>query len=268
MVKTAWFKPYEPGELTEEVDSTFQSWDTANKTSELNNYSVCTTWGVSEHHLYLLHVRRERLDYPNLKRAVKEHARMFQANNIVIEDKASGTQLIQELEAEGVHATTRYQTSGDKKMRMHSVTSMIESGFVHIPAQAEWLAQYLHEMAVFPNGKYDDQVDSTSQALDWFKNGIGEHPIFELYRQEAEALALTSTQLPEYTRAFPARVEWDDPFTLNDNQSRPPVTAACPECGDRNLARCGVQGVSGDIEESCNCGWSQRIPRPPKIRGS
>ena len=81
MVKTAWFKPYEPGELPEEFDSTFQSWDTANKTSELNNYSVCTTWGVSEHHLYLLHVRRERLDYPNLKRAVKEHARMFQATN-------------------------------------------------------------------------------------------------------------------------------------------------------------------------------------------
>jgi predicted phage terminase large subunit-like protein len=54
-------------------------------------------------------------------------------------------------------------------MRMHSVTSTIENGFVHIPEQASWLAEYVHEMTVFPNGRFDDQVDSTSQALDWAK---------------------------------------------------------------------------------------------------
>ena len=55
----------------------------------------------------------------------------------------------------------------EKVMRMHSVTSTIENGFVHIPEQAPWLAEYLHELAVFPNGRFDDQADSTSQALDW-----------------------------------------------------------------------------------------------------
>jgi predicted Zn-ribbon and HTH transcriptional regulator len=57
----------------------------------------------------------------------------------------------------------------DKTMRLHSVTAMIENGFVHIPDMASWLAEYLHELVIFPNGKYDDQADSTSQALDWFK---------------------------------------------------------------------------------------------------
>jgi phage terminase large subunit-like protein len=57
----------------------------------------------------------------------------------------------------------------DKIMRMHSVTSTIENGFVHLPEKAPWLGEYLHELATFPKGKYDDQADSTSQALEWFK---------------------------------------------------------------------------------------------------
>jgi phage terminase large subunit-like protein len=57
----------------------------------------------------------------------------------------------------------------DKIMRMHAQTAMIENGFVHLPKEAGWLAEYLHELTVFPNGKHDDQVDSTAQMLDWFK---------------------------------------------------------------------------------------------------
>jgi hypothetical protein len=61
--------------------------------------------------------------------------------------------LIQELIAEGCHGVTRYQPTGDKTMRMHAQTAMIENGFVHIPETAPWVAEYLHEMTVFPNGK-------------------------------------------------------------------------------------------------------------------
>jgi hypothetical protein len=76
-------------------------------------------------------------------------------------------------------------------MRMHAQTAMIENGFVHLPKAASWLAQYLHELTVFPNGRHDDQVDSTAQLLDWFKRGAGPSSnvgIFELYRQCAEEL--------------------------------------------------------------------------------
>jgi hypothetical protein len=64
---------------------------------------------------------------------------------------------------------TRYQPTGDKTMRPHAQTAVTENGFVHIPETAPWLAEYLHEMTVFPNGKHDDHADSTAQFLDWLK---------------------------------------------------------------------------------------------------
>ncbi len=181
LIKTHWFKTYT--ELPEEFELVFQSWDTANKSSELNDFSVCTTWGKQENHLYLLHVFRKRLDYPELRRAVKQQAEIYRSQNILIEDKASGTQLIQDLIAEGVHATTRYEPKLEKIMRMNTVTNVIENGFVHIPAQADWLAEYLHELSVFPNGRFDDQVDSTSQALDWARPGSSDLGLIELYKK-------------------------------------------------------------------------------------
>src|SRR5437762_4802817 len=71
----------------------------------------------------------------------------------------------------------------------NSQTGVIENGFVYIPETAPWLAEYLHEMTVFPKGKHDDQVDSTAQFLDWFKKPMAGWGIYEFYRQQAEALA-------------------------------------------------------------------------------
>ncbi|HEX4022164.1 MAG TPA: phage terminase large subunit [Acidobacteriaceae bacterium] len=170
MIKMGWFKTYRDADLPEAFEFVFQSWDTANKITELSDYSVCTTWGVSKGSLYLRHVFRRRLEYPDLKRAVRTQADVFSARNVLIEDKASGTQLIQELIREGFYPVTRYSITIDKIMRMHSVTSTIENGFVYLPEKAEWLAQYTHELTTFPKGKYNDQVDSTSQALDWIRN--------------------------------------------------------------------------------------------------
>jgi predicted phage terminase large subunit-like protein len=169
MVKAEWFKPYSPAEKPPHFQMIIQSWDTANKPGELNDFSVCTTWGVNGKQIYLLHVFRKRMDYPALKRAIRDLADQFQPRVILIEDKASGTPLIQELTHEGVWAVKAYKTTMDKVMRMHSVCSAIENGFVHIPEKAEWLGPYLHELTTFPKSKYDDQADSTSQALDWQK---------------------------------------------------------------------------------------------------
>ena len=107
---------------------------------------------------------------------------------VLIEDQASGTQLIQELIAEGCHGVTRYQPECDKIMRLHVQTGMIENGFVHIPETAPWLAEYLHEMTVFPKRKHEDQVDSTAPFLDWFKRPMPSWGIFELTRRMAEKL--------------------------------------------------------------------------------
>jgi predicted phage terminase large subunit-like protein len=129
-------------------------------------------------------VLRKRMDYPELKRAVREQFERFRPTNILIEDKASGTQLIQELIRDNVYGVTRYEPTMDKIMRLHSVTSTIENGFVYLPQEADWLSPYLHELTTFPNSKHDDQTDSTSQALDWAKAHHHTYPLFEYYRRQ------------------------------------------------------------------------------------
>jgi hypothetical protein len=71
---------------------------------------------------------------------------------------------------------------------MHAQTAMIENGFLHLPKEAGWRAEYLHELTVFPSGKYDDQVDSTAQMLDWLKQA-GREPggIYQYYKELAQA---------------------------------------------------------------------------------
>jgi predicted phage terminase large subunit-like protein len=168
MVKTQWLRFYEPSELPESFSRIVQSWDTANKAGELNDFSVCTTWGVLHKEFFLLDVVRRRLNYPDLKRLIVEHAHRFNAKTILIEDKASGTQLIQDLKADCLFGTTAYEppTGTDKVMRLHAQTAIFESGLVRLPRAASWLNDYVHELTSFPGCKYDDQVDSTTQVLD------------------------------------------------------------------------------------------------------
>ena len=171
MVKTAWLRYYQPGERPARFWRIIESWDTANKSTELSDYSVCTTWGVHDEWYYLIDVYRERLNYPDLKRKVKELAGRHNAPTIVIEDKASGTQLLQDLKAEGLLWITPYEPppGNDKIMRLHAQTPAFENGRVLLPAYASWLSDYVTELTSFPGTRYDDQVDSTTQALDYLK---------------------------------------------------------------------------------------------------
>ena len=120
---------------------------------------------------YLLSVFRRRLNYPDLKRAVLEQARQHHADIVLIEDKASGTQLIQDLQFEGLYGVRAYEapTGTDKILRLYAQTAEFESGRVLLPRSAPWLEAYKSELTTFPGSKYDDQVDSTTQALDYLK---------------------------------------------------------------------------------------------------
>lgn len=171
MVKVDWLRYYEPADRPQQFSRIVQSWDTANKASELSDYSVCTIWGVADRMFYLLDVYRERLNYPDLRRKAVELARHHNASNIVIEDRASGTQLIQDLQAEGVFGVVPYDppAGADKVVRLHMQTTMFESGFVLLPRVAAWLADYVFEVTTFPGTKYEDQVDSTTRALAYLR---------------------------------------------------------------------------------------------------
>src|SRR6516162_3047109 len=235
LVKAEWFKRYDENEQPERFDRIVQSWDTANKATELSDFSVCTTWGVCGKKVYLLGLLRQRLEYPALKRAVRDQQNLYHAIEILIEDKASGTQLIQELIAEGRHGVTRYQPDCEKIMRLHAQTAMIENGFVSIPQSAPWLAEYLHEMTVFPNGKHDDQVDSTAQFLDWFKKPFPGQNIFEYYRREDEKLK----RQREPERRKPPR-------PVNVLIKAPPGTGAVQTFSGRHIS----VGLDGIVEMS------------------
>ncbi len=170
MVKRESLQYYLPGQYPK-PDRVVQSWDTANKPGELNAFSVCTTWAVAQGKFYLLNVFRAHLEYPDLKRAVLEQRDHFNPQNIVIEDKASGTQLIQDLQREGIYQITPYKpTSGmDKTMRWRAQTDLFANGYVFLPDNAPWLNTYVDEVTGFPGTKFNDQVDSTAQALAYMR---------------------------------------------------------------------------------------------------
>jgi predicted phage terminase large subunit-like protein len=173
VIKTDWLRYYEPGSEPGRFGYIVQSWDTANKAGELNDYSVCTTWGVDGDRSYLLHVYRKRVNFPDLKRAVLEQRSRYKPHTILIEDKASGTQLIQELHRLGVNLEA-YQppANTDKLMRLYSQATAFESGNVWLPEDELWLKDYVAEITGFPGTKHDDQVDSTTQFLDHLRTRV------------------------------------------------------------------------------------------------
>jgi predicted phage terminase large subunit-like protein len=186
IVKREWLKFYSPDEKPERFDQIIQSWDTANKDTELSNFSVCTTWGLKGRQLFLLNVYRRKLDFPSLKKAVRELAGLHKARVVLVEDKASGTSLIDELRSEYFSIVQAApDIEGDKIMRLQAQTAKIEGGFVLFPKEASWLHTYLAELLAFPNSKYNDQVDSTVYALAWITS---KPPSYNLTDEAVEAL--------------------------------------------------------------------------------
>jgi predicted phage terminase large subunit-like protein len=94
----------------------------------------------------------------------------FNANSVIIEDKGSGTSLIQDLGCEstlGFRRPIAFNPDTDKLTRMHTQSARIEAGQVHLPRVAKSLEDFRTGLLQFPHGKYDDQVDSLSQFLNW-----------------------------------------------------------------------------------------------------
>jgi len=166
-IKREWIQFYEPEELPRQFYYVLQSWDTASKCGELNDYSVCTTWGLQDEKFYLIDVFRKRCDFPALKRAVLELFRKYEPEKVLIEDKSSGISLIQELKWEGVYCIEAYkpEPGRDKQMRFHDQSIRFEGKRVWLPRDAPWLNEYVREITGFPGTKFDDQADSTAQAL-------------------------------------------------------------------------------------------------------
>jgi predicted phage terminase large subunit-like protein len=154
-----------------EFKAVIQSWDCGYEIKEDSNYSVCQTWGVAENGFYLIDQFRERLEYPDLLRAVRRLADQFSPVLILMEYQAAGRSLVQDLYAHTRLPIKAIKTNkSNKQVRAELVTPLIESGRVFLPQRARWIDDFLYEMSVFPSGLYSDQVDALSQALVYLKD--------------------------------------------------------------------------------------------------
>jgi predicted phage terminase large subunit-like protein len=164
--KRQWWQFYGEAPIFSQV---IQSWDTAFKTGADNSYSVCTTWGLTKNGYYLLSVWRRRVEFPELRRTLIAQADQWKPSAILVEDRASGQSLLQELKSATCLPVIGVKVDADKISRAQAVTAFVEAGKVYLPAEAPWLNDFVNELAVFPSGLYDDQVDSTTQALNYFR---------------------------------------------------------------------------------------------------
>lgn len=147
------------------------SWDCAQKEGELNDYSVGTVWAVMEGgEACLVDLWREKVPFPGLRKACIDLVDKWPCDKLLIEDKANGTALIQDLRNSTrlpVHAVEPF---GDKVVRAVSSTLLMEAGRMYLPLRAHWLLDFETELTCFPTkGVHDDQVDSVSQFLDWLR---------------------------------------------------------------------------------------------------
>jgi predicted phage terminase large subunit-like protein len=179
ILKREWWQRWKPEEPPL-VEYIIQSYDTAYSKKESADYSVITTWGVfvkdqdSGPNIILLDVKKGRWDFPELKRIAREEYKNWNPDNVLIEAKATGITLQQELRRVGI-PVTMYSPGGrragqDKVSRANSIAPILESGMVWAP-ETEWADELIEECAAFPNGDHDDMVDSTTQALMRFRAG-------------------------------------------------------------------------------------------------
>jgi predicted phage terminase large subunit-like protein len=165
LVKTNWFRTYKGARRSSDYEAVLQSWDTASVPGINNDYSVCTTWGLINEQVDLLHVHRAQHDYPDLLREARAQRKKWRPSLIVVEQAGVGIALGNELWRDGLRDVQALAPKENKVERMSVQCAKLEQGQVGVPEHAPWLEAYLQEMGAFPNSKFDDQVDSTSQAL-------------------------------------------------------------------------------------------------------
>ena len=179
IIKREWWKMWEEDEPPT-CEYVLQSYDTAFLKSETADYSAISTWGVfyknedSGPSLILLDCKKGRWEFPDLKRIAMESFSEHNPDVVLIEAKASGLPLTQELRNMGIpviNFTPGGRRSGqDKVSRVHACAPMFESGLVWRP-DFQWAEEMLEECASFPFGDNDDLVDSMSQAILRFREG-------------------------------------------------------------------------------------------------
>jgi predicted phage terminase large subunit-like protein len=172
MVRREWFGRFRDAPPV--FERVVQSWDTAIKAGQGHDFSVCMTFGEHEGKSYLLDVLAVKQEYPELKRSVMRLAQLWQPHAVLVEDKASGQSLLQDLRRErDMPPLIARMPVTDKVTRFAACTALIEAGKLMLPREAAWLATFERELLTFPNAAHDDHVDALSQYLAWLRERQG-----------------------------------------------------------------------------------------------
>ena len=176
IIKREWWRTWE-GEDVPRLQYVMQSYDTAFLKSRTADFSAIQTWGVfypsedSGPNLILLDAKKGRWEFPDLKRVAYSEYEYWEPETILIEAKAAGMPLTQELRASGIPVVNYTPSRGnDKFSRMNAVAPLFESGLVWYP-DTTWAEEVIEEMASFPFGEHDDHCDAATQALMRFRQG-------------------------------------------------------------------------------------------------
>jgi predicted phage terminase large subunit-like protein len=161
-------------------DFIIQSWDTAHEAKTSSDFSACTTWGVwysdvdtgkPTPNIILLDAFKDRMEFPELKQVAYKHWKEWQPDAFIIEKKAAGAPLLQELRSMGIPVSEFSPSRGnDKMVRVNAVADIFASGKVWAP-DTRWAREVIEEVAAFPVGEHDDYVDTTTQALLRYRQG-------------------------------------------------------------------------------------------------
>lgn len=158
--------------LPEDFDFVLVSWDPASTIGEDADHSAGTVWGLRQQQFYLLEVIRGRYEAPDLRHLMEMTHERFEADVTLIERAGIGHALGAEMRRQSRIRPILPSVTTDKTARLIAQSPKFEAQQVILPREAPWLGPYLNELLAFPASKYDDQVDSTSQALKYLTNKL------------------------------------------------------------------------------------------------
>lgn len=176
IIKRDWIRWWEK-ENPPQINFIVQAFDTALTTKQRSDFSVCHTWGTwtneddGTENVILLNKIKGKYEFPELKQMAHEQYKEWQPDSVIVEAKASGQPLIDEMRRSGIFVQDFSPGKGqDKIARLNAVADMFASGHVWFPENA-WAAATVEEILAFPAGEHDDEVDTMTLALMRIRNG-------------------------------------------------------------------------------------------------